>query len=164
MADNIMADNIMSDNIMADKWDMYFLKLATLSSTMSKDPSTKVGASIRGPDKSVISVGFNGFPTEMYDDPLILNNRVEKYKYVIHAEDNAIRFALNNRIGLLKDCTIYTTFPPCINCYKIIRSAGIKQIVTYEPTDEQKNRWSEEWNTVKEMCSKDKISITYFKN
>lgn len=146
-----------------DKWDNYFLNLATLASTMSKDPSTKVGAAIKGPDKSVISMGFNGFPPEMYDDPNILNNREEKYKYVIHAEDNAIRFALNNRQGLLNDCTIYTTFPPCIECYKIIRASGIKSIVTYEATDEQKSRWSKEWGTVMEMCGRDCVSLRFYK-
>ncbi len=145
-----------------DKWDHYFLSLATLASTMSKDPSTKVGASIKGPDKSVVSVGFNGFPPEMYDDPNILNDRKEKYKYIIHAEDNAIRFALNNRQGLLNNCTIYTTFPPCIECYKIIRSAGIKHIVTYEPTDEQRARWKEEWDTVTDMCHRDGVSIKFY--
>jgi deoxycytidylate deaminase len=35
----------------------------------SKDPSTKVGAVIVRPDLTVASIGYNGFPRGMSDDP-----------------------------------------------------------------------------------------------
>lgn len=61
-----------------DKWDRRFLELATLVASWSKDPSTKTGAVIIGPDRSVISTGFNGFPREMPDDPKLYEDREKK--------------------------------------------------------------------------------------
>ena len=62
-----------------DKWDSRFLELAKLVSTWSKDPSTKTGAVIVRPDRSVASIGFNGFPVKMSDHQELYDNREEKY-------------------------------------------------------------------------------------
>ena len=43
-------------------WDQFFINMAEHVSTKSKDPSTKVGCVIVGPDNEVRSTGFNGFP------------------------------------------------------------------------------------------------------
>jgi len=43
-------------------WDSYFISMAKLISTKSKDPSTQVGCVIVGPDNEIRSTGFNGFP------------------------------------------------------------------------------------------------------
>lgn len=145
-----------------NKWDKYFLKMAILSSTMSKDPSKQVGASIMGPDKSVISTGYNGFPKDMEDDPEMLKNREIKYKYIIHAEDNAIRFA--NRLGKIPEgSVIYTTFPPCTKCYELIRNAGIKRIVTIEPKIYFNiGIWEKEWEIMKKRAESDGCKIDYY--
>jgi dCMP deaminase len=153
-------DNSNNSNTSNDKWDNYFLNLALMTSKMSKDPVTKVGSSIKGPDKSVLSVGYNGFPANIPDDPEMLANRETKYKYIIHAEENAIKFAL--RCGFIpKGSTIYTTLPPCYNCYQLIRANGIKKIVTIEPMPEVKERWKEQWDLVAKQAVEDNCSITY---
>ena len=51
-------------------WDSYFLDLAMLVGTKSKDSSTKVGAVIVGKDNEIRSTGFNGFPRKVNDDRL----------------------------------------------------------------------------------------------
>jgi len=43
-------------------WDEYYIKLAMLIASKSKDPSTQVGCVIVGPDNEIRSTGFNGFP------------------------------------------------------------------------------------------------------
>lgn len=43
-------------------WDKFFIEMAMLISSKSKDPSTKVGCVIVGPDNEVRSTGYNGFP------------------------------------------------------------------------------------------------------
>jgi len=43
-------------------WDRYFIEMAMLVAKKSKDPSTKVGCVLVGPENQVISTGFNGFP------------------------------------------------------------------------------------------------------
>lgn len=47
---------------MSDNWDSYFIEMAMHIATKSKDPSTKVGCVIVGPDNEVRSTGYNGFP------------------------------------------------------------------------------------------------------
>ena len=74
---------------MAPKWDVRFILMARFVSEWSKDPSTKTGAVIVRPDRSVTSVGFNGFPKNMPDDPALYANREEKYSRVVHCEINA---------------------------------------------------------------------------
>jgi dCMP deaminase len=41
-------------------WDEYFCRMLKLVAFKSKDPSTKVGAIIVGPDKEIRSTGYNG--------------------------------------------------------------------------------------------------------
>ena len=124
---------------MSQKWDKRFLDVATLVSTWSKDPSTKCGAVIVNPKRHPISVGYNGLPKEMPDDPAILNNRIEKYKHVIHAEANAI---LNADITVA-DCTLYVTHPCCENCAHFIAESGIRRVV-YPSNPEFEARWNAE--------------------
>lgn len=145
-----------------DKWNIHFLKIAKLCSEMSKDPSTKVGAAIRGPDKSVMSTGYNGLPPGMNDTDSILNDRPTKYKYVIHAEENAIKFAKRHQKSL-DGCILYTTLFPCDKCYSLLKESGIKKVVTLEPTPEQVERWGESWKIVKKLAIEDNISIECYK-
>ena len=56
-------------------WDKRFLNLATEVASWSKDPSTQAGAVIVGPDKRIISVGFNGFPMGMPDTSALYEDR-----------------------------------------------------------------------------------------
>jgi dCMP deaminase len=50
---------------------------------------------------------------------------------VIHAEANAILFCARNGIPT-KNCTLYVTMSPCIECTKMIIQAGIKRVVYKE--------------------------------
>ncbi|MBR88966.1 MAG: hypothetical protein CMA82_01510 [Euryarchaeota archaeon] len=113
---------------MSDKWDIRFLKLATHISEWSKDPSTKVGCVVVGPDREIRSTGFNGFPRGIQDSDERLTNRDLKYPLICHAEENAIMHAA--RIGLaLKGCTAYVTWPPCTRCARSLIQAGVSEIV-----------------------------------
>ena len=64
--------------------------MAQYVSTASKDPSTKCGGVIVRPDKSIVSVGFNGFPKVGEDRPEWLDAREEKYKRMVHSDLKAI--------------------------------------------------------------------------
>ena len=72
------------------KWDVRFLEMTKMVASWSKDPSTKCGAVIVRPDKTVCSVGFNGFAKYCQDKESYYSNRDTKYARVIHAEVNAI--------------------------------------------------------------------------
>lgn len=111
------------------KWDMRFLNMAMLVASWSKDPSTKCGAVIVRPDRSIAGVGYNGFPRGVPDLDEHLNDRPEKYGRVVHAEVNAILAAKEN----LRECTLYTwpanRAPSCDRCTAVVIQAGIKRVV-----------------------------------
>lgn len=109
------------------KWDMRFLDLARIVSQWSKDPSTQTGAVIVRPDRTVASVGFNGFPRGMADLKVYYDNREVKYRRVVHCEMNAI---LSCRDQDLSGCTIYIwPFGPCERCSTSIIQTGISRAV-----------------------------------
>jgi dCMP deaminase len=120
-------------------WNERFLNLATHISNWSKDPSTKVGCVVVGPDREIRSTGFNGLPRGIEDNDERLNNREIKYPMICHAEENAIMHAA--RIGIsLKDCTAYVTWPPCTRCARSLIQAGIVTVI-YPKDTEIPDRW-----------------------
>jgi dCMP deaminase len=125
-----------------DKWDERFLDMAELVASWSKDPSTKCGAVIVRPDKSVVSTGFNGFPRGCSDDDEVYGDRDLKLARVVHAELNALLAARES----LEGYTIYTAQipnigPSCDRCTAHIIQAGIKRIA-YRATPVPE-RWKE---------------------
>ena len=83
---------------MSEKWDKRYLELARHISEWSKDPSTKIGAIAIGDHGQVLSQGYNGFPRGINDDTFRLTVREVKYKYIVHAEMNAIYNASFNGV------------------------------------------------------------------
>lgn len=118
--------------------DERYIKLAKEISEWSKDPSTKVGAVVVGNKGQIVSQGYNGFPRGFKDSIERYSDRQIKYKYIIHAEANAIYNALYNGASV-ENCTIYVHgLPPCLECAKAIVQSGIKRVVTGSKPDE---RW-----------------------
>lgn len=129
------------------KWDRWFLGLAEYVATASKDPSTKVGCVVVGPDREIRSTGFNGFPRGVADDHR-LNERDSKYPIIVHAEENSIAHAA--RIGVsLKECTAYITFPPCSRCARLLIQSGISECVW--PDQKLPERWLEDMERSKSL-------------
>ena len=127
------------------KWDTRFLDLAQVVSKWSKDPSTQVGAVIVAPDKSVISLGYNGFPRKMEDKLELLSNREEKLSRIVHAEINALITAKQDVTG----CTLYTyPFMCCDRCAVQMIQAGITTFVYTKATEEQCKRWQPAFDKV----------------
>ena len=142
---------------MMTNWDKRFLKLAKHISEWSKDPSTKVGCVVVGPDRELRSTGFNGLPRGIDDNEERLNNREIKYPLICHAEENAIMHAA--RIGIsLKGCTAYVTWPPCTRCARSLIQAGVSTIV-YPENIEIPERWMDDFNLSLNMLKEAKISL-----
>jgi len=135
---------------MAD-WDARFLMLARHIAQWSKDPSTKVGCVVVGPDREIRSTGFNGFPRGIEDSVERLHDRERKYPLVCHAEENAIMHAA--RIGVaLKGCVAYVTWPPCTRCARSLVQAGISEIA-YPAGLEIPKRWQEDFGISNQMLT-----------
>lgn len=135
------------------KWDIRFLEMAELVAGWSKDPSTKCGAVIVRPDRSIVSVGYNGFPRGIPDLQEHLDNRCEKYQRVVHAEMNAIL----NAQGPVHGFTLYSvpasfTGGTCDRCAVHVIQAGITRIVHYyTPVNTFNDRWKEPLERAQEM-------------
>jgi dCMP deaminase len=122
------------------KWDRFYIGMAVYVASASKDPSTQVGAVIIRPNNTVASVGYNGFPRGMNDDPAIYADRTLKYSRIVHAEMNAIL----NAQGPVDGCTLYTSsLPPCDRCAVFVVQAGIKRVVFEEPSTDLLERWGD---------------------
>src|SRR5574344_1818049 len=123
-----------------NKWKKRFIQLSKEISTWSKDPSTKVGALIISEDKNIVSTGYNGFPRGIEDTEERLNNRELKYKFILHAEMNAIMNALYNNRSV-KNCILFVHgLPCCSDCAKAIIQSGIKEIVI---DSKASSKWSD---------------------
>lgn len=137
---------------MTDRWDRHFIQLSLLHSAMSKDPNTRVGSVIVGPDREVRSMGFNGFPRGIDDHWRRLQDRDFKNKCMVHAERNAILAAA--RVGIpLKGCTLYLAATddskdvwggcPCTGCTIEIIQAGITEVVSH-PFKSGPSKWRDD--------------------
>ena len=115
----------------SNKWHGRFMEMARLVSSWSKDPSTKTGAVVVGPDREIRATGYNGLVRGVNDDIPERMERPTKYDFFEHAERNAVYNA--SLIGTsLKGCVMYATHPPCTDCARAIIQAGIKMVVTTE--------------------------------
>lgn len=125
----------MYNDKMDNKWHRRFFELAQHVAEWSKDPSTQVGACVVNDRKQVLSLGFNGFPRGVEDNISRLMNKETKYKFVSHAERNA----LDNAFVDIEGATMYSTLFPCNECAKGIIQKGIKTVVTTHPDLDRKH-------------------------
>lgn len=139
-------------------WNARFLALAQHISTWSKDPSTKVGAIIVRPDRTIASVGYNGFPRGVFDTDVALADRPTKYARTVHAEVNAILSAKEPLDGY----GIYV-FPlhPCASCAGIIIQSGIRRVTAY--MGETPDRWDESFRQAEMMFNQAGVSVEIIK-
>lgn len=120
-------------------WDRRYLRVAKHVASWSKDPSTQCGAVLVRPNRTLASVGFNGFPKGMSDDPTLYGDRDKKYPRIIHSEWNAIRACKDSS---LQDYTVYAwPMPPCDLCTAPLVQKGVSRSVCPHPSAEKLERW-----------------------
>lgn len=135
----------------SSKWDRRLLGLAKHVADWSKDPSTKVGAILVDDRNIVVGMGYNGFARGVEDSPARLNDRPTKYKYVVHAEVNAILMAGERARGA--SLYVWPSFGVpniCHDCAKFAVQAGIVEVVGPAP-DEVYESWAESLNHARAM-------------
>ncbi len=143
--------------VLPQKWQTRYMHLALFVSQWSKDPSTKCGCVIVRPDKTIATIGYNGFPKEIEDDPELLNDRKKKYEHIVHAEDNALR---NGREDDYIGYHLFVTpFMPCCVCAELIKESGVKYVYTYEASADKLERWKESFDQTKKMFEENGIQL-----
>lgn len=108
-------------------WDEYFMATAMLISTRSPCDRLHVGCVVvsGGERKNrIVAAGYNGF---LPGTPHVSRVRDGHEQATVHAEQNAIADAARRGISV-ESCIAYVTHFPCINCAKILASAGIAEV------------------------------------
>lgn len=125
------------------EWRISTNHVQTLHGNLKEDHKTGVGAVIWAEAKSrscdgtgamyFIGCGYNAFPvgSEYADFPHMddkhKDREIRKFRYIIHAEQNALTFRCQD-IKPEERSMIFVTKCPCDECVPLIKGAGIKQI------------------------------------
>jgi dCMP deaminase len=116
------------------KWDDYFLSIASAVAMRATCPRASVGAVIVR-DKRIIATGYNGSaPGEPHCTDVGCLMKDGHCQRAIHAETNAV--AQCARFGIPTDgATLYywdsqcRPYDDCVKCTQIMKAAGIVRIV-----------------------------------
>lgn len=136
----------------------FLVDLCKVNASMSKDPSTQVGAVIFRPNMTIASMGRNGFEQGANDDPALFLDRSYKLCNVIHAEHNAIRFRREHLTGY---GICVWPLPPCRECMERIINAGLSVVVA--PVLAPGHRWFASCDAAKQAAMKMGIRyVEYF--
>jgi dCMP deaminase len=108
-----------------------FLKLAFEIASVSTANKRKVGSVIVNDrflqNPVILSTGFNKMPENFLSD--CENNEGVTYDCVLHAEEVSIlNLIKNNTKKQFDNLIMFATYSPCMNCAKLIVSAGIKTL------------------------------------
>lgn len=146
-------------DITNDKWAKRMLNLAKEVASWSKDQSTKVGSVITTQSGAPVSWGFNGMAMGIDDNRPERNERPLKYKWMCHAERNALDLAP----GSVADCVMFVTFSPCSSCTQSIIQRRIKTLVIDSnfSADKMPDRWKDDMKTALEMLEEAGIEVKY---
>jgi dCMP deaminase len=118
--------NINSKSTRID-WDDYFISTALLISCRSSCSRLHVGC-VLVYNNRIISAGYNGFLPGAIHNSIIINDGNHTHEQAtVHAECNAIADCANRGVSTV-GATAYITHYPCINCFKILVAAGIREI------------------------------------
>ena len=108
---------------MKEKYKKLYSEIALVLTEFSSADRANVGALLLK-DGRIISTGYNGQPSGKPHKVLMHNGHDIS---TIHAEMNCLMFA--SKIGIkTKDCEIFCSHFPCVDCTKHLYQAGIKKI------------------------------------
>lgn len=109
-------------------WDEYFMQIARTVATRATCPRLSVGA-VLVREHRILTTGYNGAPRGVAHCSeagcLLVNDHCMR---ATHAEANAIVQGALHGVSL-EGSTAYCTHQPCVNCSKLLISAGVSKIV-----------------------------------
>lgn len=144
-------------------WDTYFMTMAYLVASKSKDRRTHIGAVVVGSKNEVRSVGYNGFVRDLSDEVTERYVSPEKYFWFEHAERNTIYNA--TLIGVsLNGCKMYTNGIPCMDCARAVVQSGIIEVIVDEEWNKfNSKKWDEHAKRSLRMFEEVGVKIRYWK-
>lgn len=141
-----------------DKAIQYFKLARHQADIFSKDPRQKVGAIFLAPESlQILSLGYNGMPRKVNENIPDRWERPIKYKYVEHAERNAVYNACRHGTPLEGSICVVTMFP-CCDCARALIQAGTTVVVSLAPNYEHP-RWGADFKVSIEMFGEAGVEI-----
>lgn len=141
-----------------EKARKYFELAKFQAELFSKDPATKVACIILSQDtNAILATGYNGIPRKMNDTLPERWERPVKYKYVVHAECNAICNAARSGMCIDGSIAVVTMFP-CCDCAKMLIQSGVKTIIAPEP-DFNMSTWGESFMLSSKMFKEVDVNV-----
>ncbi len=104
-------------------WDEYFKQLVKLTATRSPCNRLQVGC-LFVKENRIIAQGYNGFLPGCPHKSIVRDNHEQS---TIHAEQNTITDCAKRGVSC-KECDVYITHYPCINCMKLLCASGVNKI------------------------------------
>lgn len=145
-------------------WHQYFMSMVHLCAMKSRDPSSKIGAVVVGPDRAIRSTGYNGLPRGVEYAPG-RDEKPEKYYWYEHAERNSVFNAARIGVSTL-GCTMYVNVMPCADCARAIINSGIREVVVWErrpdEADTMKPRWGDSMDRAREMMKEAGVALAVY--
>lgn len=121
-----------------ESWDAYFMRMARMVASRSTCPRASVGC-VLCIDNRIVSTGYNGaIAGAPHCADVGCDMRNGHCTRTVHAEANAIADAAR-RGAVTWGGTAYITHAPCINCAKLLVSAGVQRIVYSNEYDDGSN-------------------------
>jgi len=108
------------------------MNLASELARRSHCVKAQVGA-VLAKDTRIVSLGYNGPPAgthncdERWPQTGCPRDSKGSCSLALHAEQNAILYAVKNQVSL-QGAVLYVTLSPCIACARVIFTAGIKKV------------------------------------
>lgn len=115
------------------RFDDIYMNLATDLARRSHCVKAQVGAVLTR-DTRIISIGYNGPPSgthncdEEWPETGCPRDSKGSCSLALHAEENAIIYAVKNGVSL-EGATLYTTLSPCLSCARLIYSSGVRKMI-----------------------------------
>lgn len=122
-------------------FDCHWRERVELNATMSTCATRSVGAVlVRG--KRTIADGFNGnLPGHLHcdeggcprcNDPSVVSGTALERCFCVHAEQNIVSYCARKGVAM-EGSTLYLPATPCLDCFKLVVSSGVAEIVYGEP-------------------------------
>ncbi len=114
-------------------FDDIYMELAVNLAKKSHCIKRHVGA-VLTKDTRIISIGYNGPPAgthncdEEWPEQGCPRSSKGSCSLALHAEQNAILYAVKNKSSVEKS-TLYITLSPCLSCARIIFAMGICKVI-----------------------------------
>jgi dCMP deaminase len=109
-------------------WDEYFMQIARTVGTRATCPRAAVGC-VMVRRHRILTTGYNGAPRGVAHCTEVGCTLVNEHcMRATHAEANAVVQGALHGVSL-ESATAYCTHQPCVNCSKLLISAGVTKIV-----------------------------------